>query len=344
MQISVEKTSELSRKMTIHVPEATIMEKVEARLKSLAKEVKLDGFRPGKVPSHVVKKMFGARIRGEITGDLIQSSYVEALKKENLNPAGSPHIVPKEGQGVGDGFEYVADFEVFPEVSIDGIDQLQISRPIAQVQDADLDKIIENLREQKKLWKKVERACADKDRATIHFTGVCEEEKFTDGKVENFPLILGSKQMIPGFENQLLGLEAGATKSFDLTFPEDYKDGKLAGKEANFEIEIVTVEEPELPKIDADFIKAFGVDDGDEEKFRGAVRNNLENELENIIKGRIKNNVMDALYAKFSMDVPAVLIDQEIEHLKQPYKEDAKRRNQKVEDLDLPSEMFEAQA
>lgn len=344
MQVSVEKTSDLSRKMTVRVSEDAIKEKMDARIKSLAREVKLDGFRPGKVPLQVVRKMYGARVRDEITGDLIQSSYVEAIQAEQLKPAGPPQILPSENKIDSEGFEYIADFEVYPEVSLQGLEKMQVDRANGQIEKADIDKTIESLRQQKVEWHTVKRAAVNEDQITFHFSGVCEDESFTNGKVEDYKLTLGAGQMIPGFEDELIGLEAGNSKTFELPFPEQYGNDKLAGKTAQFDVEIVTIEEPVLPEVDADFIKNFGVEDGDLDKFHQQVKTNLENELEQGLKRHTKNSVMDALYAKIELVVPKVLIDQEIEHLKEPYKANAKRQNQNFEDIDLPVEMFEKQA
>ncbi|MGR9072549.1 MAG: trigger factor [Gammaproteobacteria bacterium] len=344
MQVSVEKTSDLSRKMTVRVPEELIQQKIDSRLKSLAREVKLDGFRPGKVPPHVIKKLYGSRVRSEITGDLIQSSYFDALKSENLRPAGPPHIVPVEQQAEKGGFEYVADFEVYPEVPLEGIERLEVKRPVAEVGDEDLDGMIEKLREQKKEWKSVDRASRADDRVTIHFSGESEGENFTNGKVEDYQVVIGSNQMIPGFEDNLDGLVKGQTKTFEIAFPEEYGNDKLAGKKAVFEVEMVAVEEPVIPEIDADFIKAYGVESGDLGAFREDVRRNLQRELDQIVKNRLKNNVMDAICDKIELNVPAVLIDQEIDHLMKPYLESAQRQNKKLEDLELPRDKFEDQA
>ena len=219
MQVSVEKTSELSRKMTVSVPEEVVQEKMAARLKSLAREVKIDGFRPGKVPQHVVKKMYGDRVRGEIAGDLIQSTYFEALQDQDLRPAGYPHIHPSDE---AEGFKYTAEFEVYPEISLEGVEQIEVSRPVATVQDADVDDMIEKLRAQKKTWTIVERESQEHDRVTISFSGASEGENFTDGKVENYQVEIGAKQMIPGFEENLIGLKAGDNKTFEVSFPEEY--------------------------------------------------------------------------------------------------------------------------
>jgi len=341
MQVSVEKTSELSRKMTVSVPEEVVQEKMAARLKSLARSVKIDGFRPGKVPQHVVEKMYGDRVRGEIAGDLIQSTYFEALQDQNLRPAGHPHIHPTDE---AEGFKYTAEFEVYPEISLEGVERVEVSRPVASVQDADVDGMIEKLRAQKKTWNVVERESKEYDRVTISFSGTSEDENFTDGKVENYPVEIGAKQMIPGFEENLIGLKAGDSKTFDVSFPEEYGNEKLAGKTAVFEVEVVTVEEPVLPEIDEAFIKAYGVEDGSMDSFREDIKNNMERELDQALRGKLKSAVMDALYEKIQITVPNTLVDQEIENMMKPYIETAKRQKMKLEDLKLPRDAFEEQA
>jgi len=341
MQVSVEKTSELSRKMTVSIPDAVLQEKMETRFKKLSREVKVDGFRPGKVPVSMVKKLYGERVRGEVAGDLIQSTYFEALQQQELVPAGHPHITPSDKD---QGFEYVAEFEVYPEISLDGIKDLQITRPQSSVADADVDNMITKLREQKKTWNVVERASQEGDRVTIHFSGVCEGENFTDGKVENYAVEIGGKQMIPGFEDELKGLAAGASKTFLITFPEKYNSEKLAGKQAEFEIDMVKVEEVVLPEVDADFIKAYGVEEGDAETFRSDVRANMERELVQGLKAKLKIAVLDALYDNVKVTIPNALVDQEVQALMQPYAERAQKMRMKLEDLNLPSEMFEDQA
>jgi len=340
MQVSVEKTSELSRKMTVSVPEEVVQEKMAARLKSLAHSVKIDGFRPGKVPQHVVVKMYGERVRGEIAGDLIQSTYYEALQEQDLRPAGHPHIHPADE---AEGFKYTAEFEVYPDISLEGVEEIKVSRPVATVQDVDVDDMIEKLRAQKKIWAIVERASQEHDRVTISFTGVCEGESFTDGKVEDYQVEIGAKQMISGFEENLIGLKAGAKKTFELPFPEEYGNDKLAGKLAQFEIEVISVEEPVLPEIDEAFIKAYGIE-GSLDAFREDIKSNLESELEQALRGKLKNVVMNALYEKIQITVPNTLVDQEVESMMKPYIETAKRQKMKLEDLKLPRDLFEEQA
>jgi trigger factor len=341
VQVSVEKTSELSRKMTVSVPEEVVQEKIAARLKSLAREVKVDGFRPGKVPQHVVNKMFGDKVRGEITGDLIQSTYYEALQNHDLKPAGYPHIHPSDDT---EGFKYTAEFEVYPEIVLDGIEGLEIVRPTASVEEADVDEMIEKLRVQKQFWVPVEREAKELDRVTINFSGTSESENFTDGKVENFQVEIGAKKMIPGFEANLIGLNTGESKSFSVTFPEDYGNTKLAAKRAEFDVEVINIEEPKLPEVDEAFIKEYGIEEGSVASFRDDVKNNMERELEQALHGKLKNAVMDALYEKIQVTAPGPLIDQEIESLMEPYKETAKRQKIKLEDLQLPTQIFEEQA
>ncbi|WP_262965460.1 trigger factor [Methylobacter psychrophilus] len=341
MQVSVEKTSELSRKMTVSVPEAVVQEKMAERLKTLAREVKIDGFRPGKVPQQVVKKMFGDRVRGEIASDLIKETYYDALEGQDLKPAGHPHIQPLDET---DGFKYTAVFEVYPDISLEGVDQLEVMRPIATVSDSDVDNMIGKLRAQKQTWHVVDRPVQDQDNVTITFTGTTEGENFTDGKVEDFQVVCGLKKMIPGFEDNLVGLEVGANKTFQLSFPEDYGNEKLAGKVAEFIVDVIKVEEPLLPEIDEEFVKAYGIEDGSIESFRNDVRNNMERELEQALRSKLKGSVMDALYERIQLTVPNTLVDVEVENLMKPYIETAKRQKMKLDDLKLPRDIFEGQA
>lgn len=341
MQVSVEKTSELSRTMTVCIPEAVVQKKMADRLKSLAREIKIDGFRPGKVPQEVVKKMYGERVRGEIAGDLIKDTYYDALEGQDLKPAGHPHIQPLDEI---DGFKYTAVFEVYPEISLKGIDELEIVRPLSSVSDADVDGMIEKLRVQKQTWRVVDRPAQNSDNVTISFSGTSEGENFTDGKLEDFKVICGQKKMISGFEDNLLGLTAGAHKTFILNFPEDYGNEKLAGKAAEFEVDVVEVEEPVLADIDEAFIKAYGIEDGLIGSFRADVKNNMQRELDQALRSKLKSSVMDALYGKVKLTVPNTLVDVEMESLMKPYIETAKRQKMKLEDLKLPRDSFEDQA
>lgn len=341
MQVSVEKTSELSRKMTVSLPEDVVQEKMTERLKSLARDAKVDGFRPGKAPQQVIKKLYGERVRQEVAGDLIQTTLSKALQDQNLKPAGYPQIQLTEEVN---GFGYIAEFEVYPEIALDNIGQLEVIKPISSVQESDVDGMILKLREQRKTWEVADRLSQESDRVTITFSGVSDGENFTDGKVENYQVEIGSKRMIPGFEDQLIGLKAGDNKTFEIAFPEKYGNEKLAGKLAQFDVEVSSIEESVLPEIDADFIKAYGIEDGSEASFRQDVKENMQRELERALRGKLKNSLMDALYEKIKINIPNVLVDQEIESLMQPYIENAKKRKLKIEDLNLPRDNFEDQA
>ena len=341
MQVSVEMTSELSRKMTVNVPEALVQEKISQRLKSLAREVKIDGFRPGKVPAQVVKKMYGEQVRGEVSGDLINSTFYKALEDQNINPVGRPLI---EEIDQADGFKYTAVFEVYPEISLAGVNQLEVVRPIASVADSDVDDMIEKLRAQKQDWLIVDRNAQTLDRVTVGFTGIADEENFTDGRIEDFKVICGEKKMIPGFEENLIGLKAGDNKVFSVTFPKDYNHEKLAGKIAEFNVDVTSVEEPILPAIDEEFIAAYGISNGSLESFRADIKNNMERELEQALRGKLKIAVMDELYEKIQITTPNTLIDTEVENLLKPYIETAKRQKTNLEELNIPRDAFEEQA
>lgn len=323
------------------IPENVVQEKMDERLQSLAKDIRIDGFRPGKAPKHIIKKIYGERVRVEITNDLIQSSYFEALQSQALTPAGHPYIDSLDGS---EGFKYTAVFEVYPEINLDSVKNLNLTRKVATVEEHDIDGMIEKLRLQQKTWHEVARPAQTGDQVTVHFSGWSEGENFTDGKVENYPVAIGGKQMIPGFEDSLIGLAAGGQKTFTITFPEEYGNTKLAGKEAQFEVEAVKVAEPLLPEIDAEFIKGYGIEAGTLEAFRDDVKANMERELANALHSKFKTSVMDALYEAVTVTVPNTLVDQEVEQMMKPYIENAKRQKIKLADLKLPRDIFEEQA
>ncbi len=230
------------------------------------------------------------------------------------------------------------------EESDQGLANLEVVRPISSVTDADVEEMIEKLRAQKQTLQIVERSAQDKDNITISFSGVSEGENFTDGQVDDFGVVLGSKKMIPGFEDNLVGLSTGDNKTFTVTFPEDYGNEKLAGKEAEFQITVTKVEEPVLAEINEEFVKAYGVEDGSVESFRNDVKNNMDRELEQALRGKLKNAVMDAVYENVKISLPNSLVDVEVEEMMKPYLETAKRQKMQLEDLKLPRELFEEQA
>jgi trigger factor len=338
MQVSVETTSELNRKMTVQVPEEEIQEKIASRLKSLSHQVKIDGFRPGKVPQTVIKKRYGQQVREEVLSELIQSSFYDAVRNEQLKPAGVPEIKAHKADE-GEGLEYEANFEVMPEFVPMPLETLEVKRFVSEVTEEDVDTMVQRLREQRKTWREVEHPAAEGDRAVISFEGWLGEESFTNGRVENFPVILGSKQMIPGFEEKLTGTRAGEKLDFELEFPADYPGEKMAGKTGRFSIDVVKIEEGVLPDLDAEFVKSYGIDSGDLTAFRDDIRGNMEREMRRAVQARSKSSVMDALYSRNSIALPSALIKDELKDLLAPYRESARKRKQHLDEAKLKEQL-----
>ena len=307
MQVSVETTSGLGRRMTVQIPAEQIDQKVESKLQQLARSVRLDGFRPGKVPLSVVKKRYESQVRSETAGELIASSYEQALQQQNLRPAGEPDIEQTRNQP-GQALEYVVTFEVYPDVEPPEIADISIERPVVEVTGADVDNMLEKLRKQRVTWTKVERPSADGDRLEIDFKGTIDGQSFSGNSASNVPLELGSGSMIPGFEEQLTGSSAGERKTIEVTFPTDYASKEVAGKTAQFDVSVNAVAEAVLPELDDDFAKTFGVGDGGLDKLREEVRRNMTREMDAAVKSRVKQQVFEALLAKADIDVPAALI------------------------------------
>ena len=331
MQVSVETTSELSRKMTVIVPEDKIRKQVDSRLQSLSSKAKIDGFRPGKVPQAVVRKRYGQQVREEVVSDLIQSSFYEAVRDEKLNPAGAPQIRANKIDE-GEGLEYEASFEIMPDFVPMPLETLEVKRFTSNVRDEDIQGMIQRLREQRKSWSSVGRVSAKDDRVVIAFEGTQGEESFTNGRVEDFPVVLGSGQMIPGFEDKLTGLEAGAKLDFDIDFPAEYPGEKLAGKTGHFAVEVIAVEESVMPELDADFIKSFGVETGELAGFQADIRANMEREMKRALKSRTKSSVMDQLFDRNSIQLPKVLVQDELNDLLKPYHESARKHKQPLDE------------
>ena len=343
MQVSVESGEGLTKKMRVELPAERVNEVVDAKLKEVARTVRLDGFRPGKVPVRVVKQRFGAQIRQDAYGDLIQASFYEAAEKEALFPVGDPKIELHEDEEGNGGLSYTATFEVMPKVELADFTALSIKRPQAQVTDADVDAMIEKLRDQRKEWNPVERPAQDGDRLTIDFTGYLDGEAFDGGSASDFQLVLGSGTMIPGFEEGLKGAKAGEERKLEVKFPDDYSAEHLAGKEATFDVTIKEVAEPVLPEVDEAFIKALGVEAGTEDALRKEVRENMERELKQKLKSLTKERVMDAMLQAHDLQVPSAMVQREAEHLKRQAQEEMAGAGQRSA-VDLPVSLFEPQA
>jgi trigger factor len=316
MQVSVEAGEGLERKMTVQVPAETVEMEVDNRLKSMQGRVKIDGFRPGKVPFKVVKQRYGTQVLQEVAGELMQSTFSDALTQENLRPAGDPSI-NTSGFELGSPLVYTATFEIYPELVLSPVSELKLEKLTADVTDDDVDKMLETLRKQKADWSEVDRAAEDGDRVTVSFTGTIDGEAFDGGAAQDVPITIGSGSMIPGFEEKLKGLSSGAETSISVPFPDDYHAKDLAGKKADFAINVTKVEAAELPEIDDDFAKAFGVEEGGIEKLREDIRGNMKRELDNRNKVDIKSKVMDQLLERNPVDVPKATIVEEAETLKE---------------------------
>ena len=315
MQISVEAGEGLERKVTVQIAAETVELEVNNRLNSLKNTVRIDGFRPGKVPLKVIKQKYSGTILQEVAGELMQSTFREALTQENLNPAGDPQI-HTEDLILGQVMEYTATFEVYPEIELGPVADLSIEKIEASVEDADVDNMIDVLRKQKMDWVEVDRASADEDRITIDFVGSVDGEKFDGGTANDMPMVLGAGQMISGFEENLTGLKASDETTFKVSFPDDYAAKDLAGKEAEFAVSIKKVEEPKLPEINEDFTKAFGVESGNVEQLKSEIKANMERELSRRLRTLLKEKVMDALISANPVDVPSATVKQEAETLK----------------------------
>ena len=315
MQVSVEAGEGLERKLKIQIPTETVEMQVESRLKSMLPRVKIDGFRPGKVPLKVVKQHYGDQIFKEVAGELIQNSFRDALTQENLNPAGDPSI-STDGIKQGEPLEFTATFEIYPEVELAPVAGIKLEKIKSSVTDADVEKMIETLRKQRAGWSEVDRTSADGDRVTIDFKGTINGEAFDGGSADGVPVVIGSGSMIPGFEDKLTGLKAGEESTFKVNFPDDYKAEHLAGKEAEFAVLVKTVEEPSLPEIDEAFAQSFGVQDGNVDQLHRDIRANMERELDNRIRGEMKNAVMNRLIEQNPIDVPAAIVREEAETLR----------------------------
>nr|WP_314877496.1 trigger factor [uncultured Pseudomonas sp.] len=340
MQVSVENTSALERRMTIAVPAERVETEVNKRLQQTARRAKVAGFRPGKVPMSVIRQRYEEAARQEAFGDLVQSSFYEAVVEQKLNPAGAPAVEPKSFEK-GKDLEFVAIFEVFPEFTVAGFDSINVERLSAEVADADLDNMLEVLRKQNTRFETVERAAQIDDQVNIDFVGKVDGEEFAGGSAKGTQLVLGSGRMIPGFEDGLVGAKAGEERVVNVTFPEDYQNLDLAGKAAEFTITVNSVSAPQLPELNEEFFAQFGIKESTLEGFRTEVRKNMERELRQAIKTKVKNQVMDGLLAANPIEVPKALLENEVNRLRV---QAVQQFGGNIKPEQLPAELFEEQA
>lgn len=342
MQVSIETVSGLERRMTVGVPADQVENEVTARLQKAAKTIRLNGFRAGKVPFKVVRQRFGAGVRQEVVGEVISKSFQDAIAKENMRPAGQPSIDSLTYEP-GKDLQFVASFEVYPEVELQDFASISVAKPVAEVTDADVEKMVDILRNQSATWVDVERAAADGDQVRIDYTGRKDGEEFDGGKASGSNLVLGSGQMIPGFEDGIVGMKAGDTKTIQVTFPDDYHAENLKGAAVEFDITVHAVQEKQLPALDDEFFARFGVTEGGEEKFREEVRTNMERELRNAIKNKVKTRLMTQLLEKHSIDLPKSLVKQEVGALRRQMLSQF-GGGQNFDESLLPDELFSAEA
>ena len=345
MQQAVQNTpSSLERSLTVSVPIAQIESEIASRLKKLARTVKMQGFRPGHVPLKMVERHYGFQVRQEVLSDSVQQSFAEAVKSQNYRVAGYPRFQPVQAPAQGaEKVEYTATFEVYPEVVMDDVSGRGIARPQTQVGAADVDATLTTLRKQRAKYERIERAAQDGDLVNIDFEGLIAGQPFAGNKAANFTVVLGEGRMLKGFEDSLLGMKEGEERTFPVTFPQDYAD-EVKGKTADFTVKVNQVAEPKLPEVDAEFAKALGVEDGDVERLKREVRQNIEKEVAKRIKQRLKEQVMDALLESARFDVPRALLDAEIERMQQQAVEDLKQRGMTTQNLSLPPDLFTERA
>ncbi len=340
MEIALTETQGLERRMSMGIEADKVNQEMQVRLKSLSKKVKIDGFRPGKVPLSVVKSRYSAQVKQEVLDELVRNAFSEAVQKEELKLAGPPRFeIEKEGE-----LQFAAVFEVFPEVKVASTAEMKVEKPQAEVADEDVDEMINTLREQRLSWDEVDREAQDKDRVEVDFVGTIDGEEFDGNRGEHVSVTIGSNGMIKGFEDGLLGAKAGDNRTFDLEFPGDYHVKDLAGKPVSFEIKVHAVFEPKLPEVDSEFVKNLGVADGDVDVFRAQVKERCDVELKQRLKDKIKENVMNALLEVNNVELPKVMVNEEMENLRKEFSNKLAQQGIDAANMQLPAAVFEKQA
>ena len=343
MQVSVETIKGLERRMDVVIPAEEIEQAIIKRLHEVAKSVKLDGFRVGKIPFNVVKSRFGKTVRFEVVEKLVSSSYADAISQEKLKPAGPPAIEPKEITE-GKPLEYRAVFEIFPDVNLKPIDQLTIEKLTAEVSDQDVQELLEKLQKQHVEWNTVERKAKQGDSVKIDFEGKIDAKVFEGGSAQNVAVEIGGKRFIEGFEEGLVGLKTGDEKTLKLNFPQKYPAAELAGKPVEFAVKVLAVSEPKLPEVDDQFAEKLGFKKGGLEGLRVEMRKNMENELKQLLRNKLKEQVMNSLHAANPIEIPTALIDQEIEELKKQTTERYKMQTGRSDTPEFKRDDFENEA
>ena len=341
---SVETVSALERRLNASIPQQAIRGEVATRLKKIGRTAKIAGFRPGKVPAKILEQHYGAQAHQEALGDALQRSFAEAAQLNNLRVAGYPQFEIRTNDLNADLIEYSAIFEVYPEVVMGDLSGETVERLAYELTQADVDGTIATLRKQRAVFVPVDRAAQAEDQVRIDFVGRLDGEIFQGGEAKDYPFVLGVGRMLPEFEAAILGMKAGETRSFDMTFPDDYHGKNVAGRQVTFTITLHRVEEPKLPEVDADFAESIGITDGDVGKLESEIRANLQREVESRLKARNKEAAMEALLKVALFDLPKSLVEWEVQNLMQQAMRDMESRGMKVKDVRLPPEMFAERA
>lgn len=341
--VSVESTQGLERRMTVEVPAERVEGEVDKRLQDMGRRAKIKGFRPGKAPLKVVRQQYGAQVRDDVVTEVIRESWVEAITEQKLRPVGTPRI-ESHSANKGEPLSFTAVFEVFPEIELKGHEGIEVEKPVAEIGEAEVGEMIEKLRAQRSHWHGVERAAADGDRVTIDFKGTIDGEEFRGGAGNEVPVVLGEGRMLPDFEGGLAGIAPGEERTVAVRFPDDYGSEEVAGKQAEFKVSCRKVEENHLPEVDDLFAESFGIEEGGIAKFRQEVEQNMHAEMGRVVRDSLKRQVLDKLVAAHEFEVPAALVEQEIEALRRDM---ARRMNPNAEpgQAELPPrEPFESPA
>ena len=315
MQVSLSARGALERRLEVAVPAAEVTQEFEQRLKRVARSARLKGFRPGKAPLPVVRKQFGEQVHAEVVDHLIRSSLAQALREQNLTPAGGPRIEPI-AMAPGAELKFAAVFEIMPEVQVKSPEGTEISRPSAEVTEADIDAMVESMRRQRAQFSPVDRPAQETDRVTVDYTGLMDGKPFEGGGAQDVTLVLGNKQNRPELESALTGARVGETRPVGVTFPADMSNATLAGKSAELSVSVKQIEAQSLPEVDETFCRSFGIEEGSIETLRTEVRKSMERELTDLVRGRLRAQVLDALYAQNPLEVPRTLIEEQVQQMR----------------------------
>ena len=338
MQVTVETTQGLERRMRVEIPEDKVSGEIDKRLGDLARSARIPGFRPGKAPVKVVARHYGRQVRDEVVGGIVRESLADALDQEQLRPAAMPHIAPLE---TASGVSYTATFDVLPDISLPQFESIEIARPVATVSDEDVDRMLEKVRVQHRTWTEVERAATPSDRVVVDLEGHVDGEPFEDARATELPVELDAGQMVEGFEDGLVGVQAGEDRTLELSFPQNYPE-HLAGKPVTFDVKVHRVEEPVLPDVDDEFAERLGVAGGGLESLRSEVRANMERELGNGLRALLQQRVMEALLPGDDITLPESMVRHEVARTMQRRHEELERTGVDPRHIELSPDMFEA--